>query len=131
MCSVTSSEISHPAILYSPPEKDTLPPSLSFSLSFFLFSKCLYPGICEHPRGPGDSETPWLIHSASPGTGCVALGRFLRVVLGLAASSAWKLVRNADSEFRCGTAKTNLTRNHEVVDSIPGLAQCVKDLALP
>ena len=26
---------------------------------------------------------------------------------------------------------TNLTRNHEVVDSMPGLARWVKDLALP
>ena len=26
---------------------------------------------------------------------------------------------------------TNLTRNDEVVDLIPGLAQCVKDPALP
>ena len=32
---------------------------------------------------------------------------------------------------RSGTAETNLTRNHEVERSIPGLAPWVKDLALP
>ena len=32
--------------------------------------------------------------------------------------------------FHCGTAETNLTSNHEVAGSIPGLAQRVKDLAL-
>ena len=32
---------------------------------------------------------------------------------------------------RCGTAETNLTRNDEVVGSIPGLTQWVKNLVLP
>ena len=34
-----------------------------------------------------------------------------------------------EGEFLCGTADTNLTSNHEVVGSIPGLTQWVRDLA--
>ena len=36
----------------------------------------------------------------------------------------------AHRSSRCGTVETNPTRNHEVVGSIPGLAQWVNDLAL-
>ena len=38
--------------------------------------------------------------------------------------------RTTRSSLR-GTAETNPTRNHDVTGSIPGLAQSVKDLALP
>ena len=40
-------------------------------------------------------------------------------------------VKNPTAGSSChGTAEPNLTRNHEVVGPIPGLAQWVKDLAL-
>ena len=41
-----------------------------------------------------------------------------------------KNLKNSFLSSHRGTAETNPTRNHEVVGSIPGLVQWIKDLAL-
>ena len=43
----------------------------------------------------------------------------------------WTLKRGTNGSSRLSAAETNLTRNHEVVGLTPGLAQWVKDPALP
>ena len=40
-------------------------------------------------------------------------------------------LKNLTRSSRCGSVETNLTRNHEAVGLIPGLAQWVKDSVLP
>ena len=53
-----------------------------------------------------------------------------RVRQGSGPGSEWRGWCGQDRRSRRGPVKTNPTRNHEVVGSIPGLAPWVKDLAL-
>ena len=46
------------------------------------------------------------------------------------APCAWAVLRTQSGSSCCGSAETNPTSNHEVVGSIPSLAQQVKDLVL-
>ena len=56
------------------------------------------------------------------------LAQELPYATGVAIKTKTKKTEHGSS--RCGSAETYLTRNHEVVGSIPGLTQWVKDPAL-
>ena len=59
------------------------------------------------------------------------LQRYLSLTLGPGTSACHRLRQKTTGVPVVAQWLMNLTRNHEVAGSIPGLAQWVKDLALP
>ena len=78
----------------------------------------------------------FMVHFTGKGWGCLhgVLGMtcFLRLWSSAKVKGQGASLQKLRSWNSCrGAVKTNLTRNHEVVCSIPGLTQWVQDLALP
>ena len=75
-------------------------------------------------RAPNDvaglSRTPLLLQHRGTESSLLELEQVLVIAL----------INNSKVRSCCGSAETNPTRNHEVVASIPDLAQWVKDPAL-